>query len=406
MVRHLSTGAFDDPLWGPRFNYGAIGIAWLAGERAPAGDLGDARRAAAAVTLRTATRNAAPGAFQIWLEALAVRNNEWLDADTRGALAAHLQRFVAPAVGVRARPCQVKPRCYNNLKLVDAVATLQLVRTGLSSPVAGTRLADPARFEEAARAFLAERVPAVVQPNLRLSSGALDVTDAAVLSDPLSNPLAYHTLSAALLVRAVRVLGVEAAPSTRLAARRALWALVALADPLGTVAWMGRGQDHTWIYAASTYAAIAGAAEFARETALAARLRRLAELTFAELLTRVGPAGLAVGRGAARSTLVGLDRSQDTIVCNGLALTFLHLASAEAGAADGPDRPAPGRSRRLERAGPERGRSRDEVEGALADLRRARGGGSGPGRDRRGGRRVRSDELCREVAGWVRSTWA
>ena len=90
----LPSGGYDDPLAGPRFNYGAIGLAWLTGERAPAGPEGDARRAAAATTFRTGARTARPGAFQIWLEALALTapSGAWLDAETRAALSAHSPR--------------------------------------------------------------------------------------------------------------------------------------------------------------------------------------------------------------------------------------------------------------------------------------------------------------------------
>ena len=184
-------------------------------------------------------------------------------------------------------------------------------------------------------------MPGAQRPELRLRAGDISVAHAAVLSDPSRNPLAYHALSTAMLVRGLRLLGRDAPVTTRRAARRALWALVALADPHGTVAWMGRGQENTWTYAASTYAALAGAAEFATEPALAKRLRRLAELTFAELGARATTFGLAVLSGPPRATLAGADRSQDTIACNGLALSFLALAAAEAAAAAGPTAPLP-----------------------------------------------------------------
>ncbi len=322
---HLPWGGFYDPLAGPLFNYGAIAIAWVAGAR-----LSD-RRAAAALTLRFGTRVKAPGAFQTWLEAEAV-NAAWLDDETRTALADHLRPYVAPAVGPRAQGCQRRADCYNNLKLVDAVASLALVRTGLISKVPGARLADPAATERAARRFLATRVPAAQRPNLGITGGG----EAAVLSDPSRNPLAYHALSTAMLMRAVRL--ARPAGAARDAARRALWALVALADPRGTVAWMGRGQENTWSYAASVYAALAGAAEFAAEPALAMRLQRLTQLAFAELRAREGRLGFAVVPGPARITLAGADKSQNSVVCNGLTLAFLHLAAAEA---------APGRTARL-----------------------------------------------------------
>lgn len=325
-AHHLPWGGFHDPLTGgPQFNYGAVALAWLGGERLPE------RRAAAALTLRYGTKAKLPGAFQVWLEAEAF-NSAWLDEQTRALLADHLRAYSTPAVGARALPCQRRADCYNNLKLVDAVASLALVRTGLTSPLPGTRLADPPATERAARRFLGTRLLAAQRPDARITGA----DTAAVLSDPSRNPLAYHALSTAMLMRAVRL----GAPSgARTAARRALWALVGLADPRGTVAWMGRGQEHTWTYAATVYAALAGAAAFADDAALAARLRRLAHLAVAELGAREGKLGFAVVGGPPRASLAGADKSQNTVVCNGLTLAFLHLAVSEA--APGPMEPLP-----------------------------------------------------------------
>lgn len=302
MGRQLPWGGFDDPLSGASFNYGAVALAWLAGDRAGAGPAGDERRRAAAVTLRSATRVAAPGAFQMWIEALALQPAAgWLDAGTRAALSDHLARFAVASVGPRARRCATDPRCYNNLKLVDTVGTLEQVRTGVRSPVPRTRLADPEAAERLARNFLATALTRAQKANVRLRAGSLAISDAAVLSDPSRNPLAYHALSSAMLMRAVRLLGAEAPAAARAAARRALWALVALADPRGEVTWMGRGQQLSWPVGATLYAAVAGAAEFAvLDPPLAGRLRRLAQLALAELTRRSGAVGLTRGLGRAR----------------------------------------------------------------------------------------------------------
>jgi hypothetical protein len=221
------------------------------------------------------------------------------------------------------------------------VASLQLLRTGIASDVPGARLSHPAATGRAARALIARRIPSVQHANLRLHGAGLAITDAALLSDPSRNPLAYHVLSTAMLLRALRLLDPSAPRAGVLAARRALWALVALADPEGTVAWMGRGQEHTWTYAATLYAALAGAARFAGDKRLAPRLRRLAELTLHVLQTRLGETGLAVLPGPPRATLAGGDHTQDTIACNGLALAFVALAATETAAAAGPTLPLP-----------------------------------------------------------------
>jgi hypothetical protein len=335
LARQLPWGGFDDPLAGPRFNYGAVALGWLAAERAAPGAAGDPRRRAADASLLAATRVAEPGAFQVWIEALALqqRSASRLAPGTRAALADHLQRFTGPITGAAAAACAADSRCYSNLKLVDAVAMLELARAGIGSA------RSPASVQQTER-ILIDVVPRVQRPELRLRAGAVAVGDAAILSDPSRNPLAYHALSCAMVVRAIRLLDNAPAP-TRRAAHRALWALVALADPLGDVTWMGRGTRLVWTYGASVYAGLAGAAEFAADDpALAARLRRLADLAFAELRARLGPAGLALGPGP-RRTLAGLDHSADTIVYNGLALTFLQLAIGEADAAAGLTAPLP-----------------------------------------------------------------
>ena len=143
---HLPSGGYDDPLAGPRFNYGAIGLAWLTGERAPAGPEGDARRAAAATTFRTGARTARPGAFQIWLEALALTepSGAWLDAETRAALSAHSPRSRTRR-SARARSHATPAGVLQQPQAGQRIASLQLTRTGLTSPSAHARLTDPRR---------------------------------------------------------------------------------------------------------------------------------------------------------------------------------------------------------------------------------------------------------------------
>src|SRR3954462_8961372 len=56
MARQVESG-FDDPFGGgPKFNYGAVALAGLAGRRAVPGPAGDARRLAAAPPLRAGSR--------------------------------------------------------------------------------------------------------------------------------------------------------------------------------------------------------------------------------------------------------------------------------------------------------------------------------------------------------------
>ena len=97
LARQLPWGGFDDPLAGPRFNYGAVALGWLAAERADPGLAGDPRRRAADASLLAATRVAEPGAFQVWIEALALHrlSASRLAPTSHSALAGHLQAFTA-----------------------------------------------------------------------------------------------------------------------------------------------------------------------------------------------------------------------------------------------------------------------------------------------------------------------
>jgi hypothetical protein len=46
LARQVPWGGFDDPLAGPRFNYGAVALGWLGTRRAVPGPQGEARRQA------------------------------------------------------------------------------------------------------------------------------------------------------------------------------------------------------------------------------------------------------------------------------------------------------------------------------------------------------------------------
>ena len=323
-VHHLPWGGFHDPLTGPQFNYGAVALAWLAGERLPH------RHAAATATLRYSLAVKSPGAFQTWLQAEAV-NGTWLDAETRAALADQLRTYAAPAVGPRAQFCQRRPDCYNNLKLVDAVASLALVRTGLrvchprhTAGRPGGHRARGARVPRPARARRAAPQPA----DHRRRRGRRAVGS---LAEPARLPRAVD--GDAHAGRAS-----DRAQHAMLPAARCgrWWASRIRAAPWP--GWVAGRRTPGRTRQASTRR-LAGAAEFAAELDLAPRLRRLAQLSFAELQAREGSAGFAVLPGPPRATLAGADKSQNTIVCNGLTLAFLHLAAREA--VPGPTTPLP-----------------------------------------------------------------
>src|SRR5687768_11659813 len=80
-------------------------------------------------------------------------------------------------------------------------AMLELARTGIRS-------ARPTATVQRTQRILTHVIPRVQRPELRLRAGAIAVDVAAILSDPARNPLAYHALSCAMVMRAIRLLDV------------------------------------------------------------------------------------------------------------------------------------------------------------------------------------------------------
>jgi hypothetical protein len=133
----------------------------------------------------------------------------------------------------------------SNKHLVEAVADLELLRSGIGGGEPGSILAEPAAALTRVHALLVQRWPALVRSQEQL--GAIGAT--AVASDGPTHPLAYHGLSLAMFDRALELLGAQA-PSASRAARRAMargsWALAA---PDGDVAYWGRSHEQSWALA-------------------------------------------------------------------------------------------------------------------------------------------------------------
>lgn len=204
---------------------------------------------------------------------------------------------------------------YENKFLVDAVAVLELQRTGLRSKIPGTVLGSAWwRSRALARRLINRRVQAMTS---------------VVLSDPPANPLAYHALSYGMYARAVRLLGGGASRRARALLRRLgreSWLLTA---PDGDVAYWGRSLAQRWTFAATAYGLAATAQAFPRS----AWPRRAATLT-GRLHGRlrsygVGPNGEWVTPGL-RQNLArgrkGIDGYTNAVVSTGLTLIFLDWA--------------------------------------------------------------------------------
>jgi hypothetical protein len=164
-------------------------------------------------------------------------------------------------------------RNYINKSIVEAAAVLELLRTGIRSPIVGTWLHD----HGAARA----RVDQLI--NRTLPRRAPSLAGRVMLSDPPHQPLAYHALSLGFYAEAVRLLGREADRSARRVLLGAARASVALTGPDGDLAYVGRSQEQAWALAHTALGAEA-AARLARPDE-AKQLRALASRTLERLTT-------------------------------------------------------------------------------------------------------------------------
>jgi hypothetical protein len=264
-------------------------------------------------------------AFDMIAAAYAYRQLPLSDA-RRAQLHGYLSRYGIPPNGY---DCISRPSCYNNLKLVDAVAVLAITGAGVRSGQPGARLADPAAARAAAARVVNRRVERIVDHRLRARTGG-QVLHGSVLSDPPSDPLAYHALSSFMLAQAVALLGPHAAARARVTSRETLDALSALLAPDGDPSYLGRGQGQVWVPAIAAGALAAGArAAAARHPARAGRYLAAARRALRRLRTRYATAGqgLELVPGASRRrTADGIDGYAHTVAYNGLALVGLTVA--------------------------------------------------------------------------------
>jgi hypothetical protein len=159
-----------------------------------------------------------------------------------------------------------------NKHLVEAVADLEILRSGIAGGEPGSVLADPAGARQRILALVNSRWPAAVAAQTR--RGPLGPI--AVASDAPTHPLAYHGLSLAMLDRAVELLGRAAAPAAHTALRRMARASWTLTAPDGDLAYWGRSQEQSWALALTAAGAaplaLDGGAGAGRAAALRARL--------------------------------------------------------------------------------------------------------------------------------------
>jgi hypothetical protein len=246
-----------------------------------------------------------------------------LSDERRAQLTDYVSRYGIPTNGHR---CLTRPRCWSNLKLVDALAVLAITGAGVASPDPAARLHDPVAARAAAAQVVNEHVPRAVDNGLRGRAAGRRL-QGTVLSDPPADPLAYHVLSTFILSEAIVELGPATGSRTRRAGRRTLDALAALVAPDGDASYLGRGQDQVWV-PALTAAALANGARGAAATdpRRAGRYLAGARAAIRRLAARhASPQGLKLV-GGERTTTAGIDSYAHTVAYNGLAMFGLTAA--------------------------------------------------------------------------------
>jgi hypothetical protein len=287
--------------------------------------LGDARLVAAAERVWPhAVDPARASSFDMLGAAYAYRTLALSDA-RRSQLAAYTAAYGVPLVG---RRCLLRPHCWGNLKLVDALAVLSITGAGIRSADPAARLGNSVRAAAAASHVVNTRVGQIADHALQAKAGRTRLRGT-VLSDPPADPLAYHTLTTFMLREAVAQLGPAASRSARRAMRETMDALSVLVSPDGDTSYLGRGQGQTWVPALAAAALAGGARDVAAtHPARAARYLAGAQRAVRRLAVQhAGPQGLQVVPGAlTRSTTAGIDAYAHTVAYNGLALFGLTQA--------------------------------------------------------------------------------
>jgi len=136
---------------------------------------------------------------------------------------------------------------YFNQFLVDAVAILELERSGLRSSEPGTVLNDPQGNRR-----LVEKL--INRDLLTFTREQTARTQRAGLTTLATDgPLAYHVLTLAYTVRALRMIGPSASARARALVQRYARATWAFTGPDGDVSYFGRSQQQSWTLAMTAY---------------------------------------------------------------------------------------------------------------------------------------------------------
>lgn len=342
--RQLENGRFRDYVTGSApTNYGLTMLGYaLLRTGARAGSRAEIDAGVRALDASTHLPSAERGSFQVLALAAAYNFARRELADDPAFVRARagweraLRSYGTPQTGPGAARCFRDPRCFNNLKLVEAAGNLELLATGLSSNVAGAKLANRSALRRDTLAVVGTLAPDSIG-TLASSSGPGPRRGLGILSDPASYPLAYHAVSTAMLARSVELLGRSAPSRARAALRRAAETLGSFMGPEGDVAYVGRSQQDAFAPALAAFAGAAAARELPTPASGARRYAALSTRALEQLTSAngFGPSGFNIaprlGQRGARDYR-GIDHYANTVVYNGLALFGLNLAADAAAA--------------------------------------------------------------------------
>ncbi len=219
---------------------------------------------------------------------------------------------------------------YDNHYLADAIAVLELTRSGLTSPDTTTVVGNQTGAIQAVENLINVRVPQMAGMN------GVDVRGRRtfVLSDPPDNPLSYQGLSLGMYARAIHLLGRRASPAARETLKQVAQASWWLTAPDGDLGWYGRSQEESWGVAATAYGAAAAANLPDMVGRRALDMRALTERALNRLKTAygTGPRGLYITpavRKALSHAAPGMDGNAGGPSFTGITLMMLNWLQPE-----------------------------------------------------------------------------
>ena len=216
------------------------------------------------------------------------------------------------------------PQLHSNKYIVEAVADLELARSGLRSDVPGAVLSRRGEARRRGLDILNRIVPRRVDVLIGHAAGHR-VT---AMSDRDRQPLAYHALTVGLLARAIDVAGPAASRAARRALRTGVRTIWAYQAPDGDLAYFGRSQGQAWALALAALAARRAATGPCDRQGRA--FRAVADRALGRLGSRypIGAGGMAIVPSAnGPATIPAIDDYASEVVYNGLTLTALGWAA-------------------------------------------------------------------------------